>query len=54
MNYPADVMHWHSYAGENFTDRQRIKRKAERWAANFRDLPPGERLALLSAILGTL
>jgi DNA adenine methylase len=51
MNYPAESVHWHTYAGQNFSDRQRIKRKAERWAANFLDLPPGERLAVLSAIL---
>jgi DNA adenine methylase len=54
MNYPAESVHWHSYAGENFTDRQRIKRKAQRWAANFRDLPQAERLAVLSAIMSEL
>lgn len=38
-------------AGKNFTDRQRIKRKAARWAAKFAALPPAERVAVLSAIL---
>jgi DNA adenine methylase len=52
MNYPAEAVHWHSYVGENFTERQRIKHKAQRWADNFRELPDGERLAVLSAILG--
>lgn len=39
------------YAGRDFTDRQRIKRKAQRWAANYVTMPPGERLAVLNAIL---
>lgn len=52
MNFAAgDVAHA-SYAGRNFTDRQRIKRKAARWAAMYRELSPGERLAVLAAILG--
>lgn len=54
MNYPAETVHWHSYAGENFTERQRIKRKAQRWASNFRHLPHSERLAVLSAIMAEL
>ena len=40
-----------TYTGRNFTDRQRIKRKAERWAANYRALPPAEQLAILTALL---
>jgi DNA adenine methylase len=51
MNYPANAVHWATFAGSNFTDRQRIKRKAMRWATNYRDLPPAERLAVLSAVL---
>lgn len=43
--------HWIDYAGSNFTDRQRIKRKAERWAKNYRSLPPNERLAIMAALL---
>lgn len=50
MNF-SHVPHWHVYAGRNFTDRQRIKRKAERWASDFMSMPPGERLAVLSALL---
>lgn len=49
---PGDV-HWHTFAGRNFTDRQRIKRKAERWAANYAKLPPAERQAVLAALLAT-
>jgi len=51
MSFAADSAHWASYAGQNFTDRQRIKRKAQRWAENYRDLPAGERLAVLAALL---
>lgn len=47
---PADI-HYHTFAGDNFTDRQRIKRKAERWANRFEKLPAGERQAVLAAML---
>lgn len=43
--------HWHSCAGRNFTDRQRIKRHTESWARRYRSMPPGERLAVLAAVL---
>lgn len=52
MSFDAGAVHWAAYAGVNFTDRQRIKRKAETWARRFRGLSPGEQLAVLSAILG--
>jgi DNA adenine methylase len=51
FNFTPSHVHWAAFAGEDFTDRQRIKRKAARWAANYRTLPPGERLAVLAAIL---
>lgn len=50
MNYAATA-YWSTFAGRNFTDRQRIKRKATRWADHYRRLPPGERLAVLAALL---
>lgn len=50
-NFEPSAVHWASYAGKDFTDRQRIKRKASRWAANFSRLPAAERLAILSAIV---
>lgn len=53
MNYPAGPAHWHSRAGANFRQRLRIKRKAERWAAMYAAMPPGERQAVLAAILAT-
>lgn len=51
MNFPAGAVQWASFAGRNFTERQRIKRKAARWAANYSALPPGERMAVLAAVL---
>lgn len=50
-NFQPSAVHWASYAGEDFTDRQRIKRKAGRWARMYGELPPGERLAVLAALL---
>lgn len=51
MNFPAGDVQWARWAGTGFTDRQRIQRKAERWRANYRRVPPGERLAILAALL---
>ena len=51
FNFAPGQPHWHSCAGRNFTDRQRIKRLAESWARRYRSMPPGERLAVLSAVL---
>lgn len=51
MNYPADAVHWHTQAGKNFRERERIKRKAGRWAANFGRLEAGERQAILAELL---
>jgi DNA adenine methylase len=51
FNFRLDRVHWAEYAGKNFTHRQRIKRKAERWARRFGALPPGERLAVLAALM---
>jgi hypothetical protein len=51
FNYAPGQAYWSKYAGKDFTDRQRIKRKAQRWADNYAALPSAERLAILSAIL---
>lgn len=53
MNFEAGAVHWAAFAGVNFTDRQRIKRKAARWAKAFGELSQGERLAVLAAILAS-
>lgn len=51
FNFSIDRVHWARYAGKNFTDRQRIKRKAESWGRRYRALPPGERLAVFAALM---
>ena len=51
FNFEPDRAHWASFAGRNFTDRQRIKRKAAGWGRRYRAMPPGERLAVLSAVM---
>lgn len=51
FNYDIDRTYWAGYAGKNFTDRQRIKRKAESWAKRYQALPRAERLAILSSIM---
>ncbi len=51
LSFEASSAHWATFAGHNFTERQRIKRKAKRWADNYRMLPAAERVAVLSALL---
>ena len=51
FNFTPNRVHWPRYAGKNFTDRQRIKRKAESWGKRYQALPPAERLAVLSAMM---
>lgn len=53
MNFSEGAAYSHAFAGENYIDRQRIKRKAERWARNYSALPAAERTAILSALLET-
>ncbi len=47
-NFAPGRVHWHTCAGRNFTDLQRIKRRAGSWARRYRSMPPGERLAALA------
>lgn len=51
FNYNIDRLYWASYAGKNFTDRQRIKRKAQSWGNRYQALPKAERLAVLASIM---
>ncbi len=51
FNFTPDRVHWANYTGKNHTDRQRIRRKAETWGRRYRGLPPGERLAVLAALM---
>lgn len=50
-NYQPDSVFWATFAGRDFTHRQQIKRKAIRWAKNYKAMPPSERRAVLAAIL---
>lgn len=50
-NYTLDRVHWASYAGKNYIDRQRIKRKAQRWGKKYQALPKAERLAILASLM---
>lgn len=51
MNYPEPVeLHDYRYLGENFRERERIKRKQLRWQSRLERMPAIERYALLSAI----
>lgn len=51
FNFPLPVeLHDYRYLGENFRERERIKRKKLRWTARLQRMPVLERQALLSAI----
>jgi hypothetical protein len=53
MNFPEpQQLHDAGYVGRDFTDRQRIKRKAARWVRMLAAMPPGERAAVLASIAG--
>jgi hypothetical protein len=51
FNFTPDRVYWARTAGKNFTDRQRIKRKAQSWARRYHALPPAERLAVLAGLM---
>lgn len=51
MNYPEGEAYSAAFAGKDYIDRQRIKRKAERWAKKYQALPPPERLAIFSELM---
>ena len=53
FNFEPDRVHWASCAGRNFTHRQTVKRKAASWARRYQAMPPGERLAVLAAMMAT-
>ncbi|MGR7280843.1 DNA adenine methylase [Klebsiella aerogenes] len=50
MNFPEGVAYSHTFAGKDYNDRYRIKRKAQRWKEKFAALPPAERLAIMVAL----
>ncbi len=51
MNYQEpSLLHDARFVGDDFTDRQRVKRKMERWKKNFVALPADERWAMFAAL----
>jgi site-specific DNA-adenine methylase len=51
MNYRSPmILHDYRYLGNNFRERERIKRKSKRWVARLQSMPVLERQALLLAM----
>ncbi|EMH9172735.1 DNA adenine methylase [Klebsiella pneumoniae] len=50
MNYQEGAAYSHAFAGSDYNDRYRIKRKAQRWKKKFAALAPAERLAIMVAL----
>lgn len=50
MNYPEGAAYSHAFAGKDYNDRYRIKRKARRWKNKSAALPAAERLAIMQAL----
>ncbi len=55
FNYPApEKLHDYSYLGNTFRDRERIKKKRDRWVARLLRTPAMERNAIFHALVGCL
>ncbi|WP_436660310.1 hypothetical protein [Acinetobacter sp. P1(2025)] len=54
--YNFDLMdaNFYGHVGDSFTDRQRIKRKVDRWTEKFRGLPDQEQKLILASLLDSL
>ena len=51
FNYPPPTaLHDHRYLGDTFRERERIKRKKERWIHRLKTMPHLERQAMLAAL----
>lgn len=54
LNYPLPVaLHDYRYLGEDYRERERIKRKVSRWRARLATMPTLERQALMIALQNT-
>lgn len=51
MNFEPVLLHDYQYLGENFRERERIKRKQQRWRDRLAALPPAERKAMLDILI---
>lgn len=47
---PPAVLHDYGHLGDTFRERERLKRKVDRWRRRLEAMPDGERQALLSAL----
>lgn len=50
MNFQEGSAYSHTFAGKDYNDRYRIKRKAQRWKEKFAALPSAERMAIMVAL----
>lgn len=50
MNFSEGRAYTHTFAGKDYNDRNRIKRKARRWQEKYAALPVAERLAIMTAL----
>jgi hypothetical protein len=51
MNFPAPLeLHDYRYLGEDFRERERIKRKRERWERRLREMPASECYSIMAAM----
>jgi hypothetical protein len=51
MNYPEpEQLHDYRFLGDTFRERERIRRRIERWKDRLETMPPRERNALLYAL----
>lgn len=51
MNYPPpEKLHDYRFIGDSFRERERIRRRIQRWKERIATLPPQERHALLEAL----
>lgn len=54
MNFPEpDTLHDYAHLGSNYRERERIKRKRNRWAAKLQNMDRLERLAVMDALTKT-
>lgn len=52
LNYrPPSLLHDSRYLGDDFRERERIKRKRRRWVSNLMAMPPAERNAIFSSLV---
>lgn len=55
MNYDEPLaLHDVQYLGADYRERENIKKRCQRWAANFKAMTPLERQAVLSTMLGAI